>query len=91
MSLWSRLLDAFDAPRFCKGCGRAIVVERDGFDPKTGEPAAHWYWACPSLSVDLYTNGSIRQVEWRGGGSHDYGTGRPRWHRTVPVTEGEPR
>ena len=89
MSALDLVLAMFDAPRFCRGCGKPIEVEQEGFDARTGKPAGRWYWACPELTVDLATNGLIRRVEWRGGGSHDYGTGRPRWHRLAESGSGE--
>jgi hypothetical protein len=87
VSIIARILDWFDAPRYCKGCGEAIEVEQDGgFDPKTGKQAHDkgWAWHCPEVSIDLSTDGTyISYASWRGGGSHDYGTGRPRWHKAL--------
>lgn len=83
MGLIDRVLDAFDAPRFCPDDGKAIEVEAiPVFDPKTGQPAEPLYlWHCPEVSA---------WIEGRGGGEwsqhgvaalHAHGMGRPRWHR----------
>lgn len=80
MSLWSRIQDWADAPRFCRDCGRPIEVEDlEAFDEKTGETKERWVWHCP----EVYAGGSPNQIVWSQSGDviHPYGHGRPRWHR----------
>ena len=86
MSAWSRLLAALDAPQFCGVCGEPIRVERHGgYDRRTGADKPYWVWRCPEISLDVDIDGRVRRAEWRGGDSHDYGNGRPRWHRALAV------
>lgn len=69
--------------RFCRGCGKQIVVERQPvFDPYTGEEdtTKGWYWHCPMVAIEMMGNEVIR-TSWRGSVPHDCGPGEPYWHR----------
>ncbi len=93
MSALSRLLDWFDAPRFCSVDGQPIKVnEITAFDARTGQPHSTWTWSCPDVYLET-EDGSLRHAEQRGSDFiHPFGLGRPRWHRagsTVQSGEGE--
>jgi len=80
MSVWGRLLDWLDDPRYCPDCGRSIEVEcQPRFDEQTGEARGRWIWRCP----EVYVVASHRAViaTWHGSLRHVWGQGRPRWHQ----------
>lgn len=81
LSVYERIRDWLDAPRYCPDCGRVIVVVNMGaYDKKTGAPRDLWVWQCPEVHLTV-THRGITRAEQRGDAIHPYGEGRPRWHR----------
>lgn len=83
MSIADRVLDWFDAPRFCPDDGEPIeVTSHPRFDPNTGGPHDSWYWHCPDVTFDD-EGGAITWRQWGVSNVHAHGTGRPRWDAKV--------
>jgi len=83
VSVLSRVLDWFDAPRFCPDDGEPIKVENiPSFDDQTGLPRSdRWVWHCPAVRV-RWEGGKIIWSQ-HGMTIHVHGTGQPRWFRAA--------